>query len=611
MRQKIELSPLFRLAVTRGEESAILLHLRRGAPINGRDVRGRTPLMIAAILGKSDVCKILLSEGADTELTDSEGKTASDLARNAGFSSTANLVETALHLPDLVSSDHVLDEFGSFGSGWEAEEEFAAVGVARPPENEVLAFQEAISEYRSTSPVDEWSTANIELPSGIRLDGSAVTASLKLLVVEAIANGFVGPKRLKLSWPTANRVELRLLVRTLREYGVRLVPDRILAGLLKGTGSSISASHRTVADTVLDSIDQQLDRFELPLEARYLNEIDRFHGLDPRLEKIVFKQLSDARGFVFDALSTCAQLKKIIQPEVTVSDESLSDLDSEDTDFETDDSGYDAPNDEEGEIPYVALFNALQSIAPEDRGTDVNAVEEALLKYIRARNRAVEGALRLVPTIAKKYLNKGIALEDLIQEGNIGVIRAAERFDPDQEHRFVTYASLWIMQRISRAVADQAATIRLPVHVQPDLKKIRNLQIVFLATKNREASFDEISKQFDWDKRKTDRLYNIPSVVGSHISNKILDNAIDPPNLNYDNNWIRGVVSILLLELPPRTEHVIRMRFGFGPLNEHTLEEVGEKFDVTRERIRQIEAKGMRFLGHPSRQRILKELHDK
>lgn len=609
MSQQSELSPLFRLSLTKGEESSVLLHIRRGAPINGTDSRGRTPLMIAALLGKDEICELLLSEGADIKLRDSAGKTASDLARNAGFSSTADLIETDLHSSDLEPPDHALDDFGSFDSGWETEEEFAAEGVARSPDDEVLAFQEAISEYRSTSPADEWSTANIELPSAIRLNSSAITASLKQLVSEAIANGYIGPKRLKLSWPAANSAELRLLVRTLREYGVRVVPDRILAGLLMGTESSIAASHGGIADEVLDSVDGQLDRFGLPLEARYLNEIERFSGFDPRLERTIFKQLSDARNVVFDTLNMCPRLKKSLEPEITVSKEILADLESEDTDFDSDDTTYDV-EDEEDELPYVALFNALQSINPEDRNADEKFVEQALDRFIRARNRAVEGALKLVPTIARKYLNKGIAFEDLIQEGNIGVMRAAEKFDPDQQNRFVTYASFWVMQKMSRVVADQSATIRLPVHLQPDRRRLRNLQLVYLATKNREADLIEIARELEWPIKKASRVFNTPSVACSYVSKKIIDKSIDRPDLNHDNYSIRRAICMILLQLPPRTERILRMRFGFGPLNEHTLEEIGEKFDVTRERVRQIEAKGLRFLRHSSRQRALKELHD-
>lgn len=267
---------------------------------------------------------------------------------------------------------------------------------------------------------------------------------------------------------------------------------------------------------------------------------------------------------------------------------------------------------------YLKEIGKVPLLTPE---REAELSERMSLGDEKAKKELVEANLRLVVSIAKRYVGKGLFFLDLIQEGNLGLMKAVSKFDYTKGYKFSTYATWWIRQAITRAIADQARTIRIPVHMVETIHKVTKVQRQMLQECGRDVSPDEIAKEMNMSSEKVREIIKIAqdpisleTPVGeeedSHIGDFIEDDTTPAPAEAASYTLLREQLEEVLHTLTPREEQVLKLRFGLEDGRTRTLEEVGQQFNITRERIRQIEAKALRKLRHPSRSKKLKDYLD-
>ena len=306
-----------------------------------------------------------------------------------------------------------------------------------------------------------------------------------------------------------------------------------------------------------------------------------------------------------------------------VDDIDLSDLEGKDFDSEHDEDdesllSVDGINIDDPVKVYLKEIGRVPLLTPEE---EVELAERMAKGDPAARKRLSEANLRLVVSIAKRYVGRGMQFLDLIQEGNLGLIKAVEKFDHTKGFKFSTYATWWIRQAITRAIADQARTIRIPVHMVETINKVKKVSSQLLHKNGHDPSAEEIAEELDMpiDKvreimRVAQEPVSLETPIGeeedSHLGDFIEDSDAPAPADAASHTLLKEQLEDVLSTLTPREKKVLELRFGLEDGRTRTLEEVGKEFNVTRERIRQIEAKALRKLRHPSRSKKLKDFLD-
>lgn len=609
------ISPLFRLALIKGEEASVLLHLRRHAPVNGRDVNGRTPLMIAATNGRPGICELLVMEGADVTLRDPDGWTAVDLATRGGHHFIASILQAcmAVSLSPVLETATAADPGEDCIAGWEAETEFHAPADKRVTDQDVIALQVAIASHRVTRERDDWETADISLPASATEKATvAIPQSVYAMIASGLAAGWLTDDAVSTAWARANPQHIRQLRQVLAAANVRIFPARPGNPFQCISNAEPAKQDLHLCQEVFDSF-CDMCASHLGTVEKYGLEIAGFGPFSPDRELRIFSKVAEARTRLVEAFTGfLEETPMVLRSELPRTEEVEDDCEEADDGSGIPETGDDLTVESrvsESSVTelffrdFVKLFNELEQNSSDRQ--DLKPLRLALENYRKARDRGMEGGLKLVPWLAYRYRRSGLPIEDLIQEGNIGLMRAVEKFDSTKGSRFGSYAVWWIRQAMSRAIEDQSRLIRVPVHIGEFVRKTERIRQRTRAGLGREASVEEIASELEVSPGKIKNVFSIPRSPFLAVSRLLVDDRVSLPDHQHDLSNLRSLTSEMLSILPARTERVLRLRFGMGGVEEHTLEEVGEKFDVTRERIRQIEAKGLRILRHPTRSRKL------
>ena len=368
-----------------------------------------------------------------------------------------------------------------------------------------------------------------------------------------------------------------------------------LQGLLEESKKTGKVASKKLVETLdaVDATEEQTEKFYDVLEAAGV-EID----VSDVLDLIGTAELDNP---------TLSEMQAIEDEGLDVSNENIEDID--DSNVKLDDPIR----------MYLKEIGKIKLLSPEDElEVAKKMVEGSEQEKDAARKRMSEANLRLVVSIAKRYVGRGMQLLDLIQEGNLGLMKAVEKFDYTKGYKFSTYATWWIRQSITRAIADQARTIRIPVHMVETINRVLRTSHSMVQKLGREPTTTEIAQELHMEVSKVEEILKIAqepvsleTPIGeeedSHLGDFIQDDEASQPSEEASYTLLREQLEEVLSTLTPREEQVLRMRFGLVDGKPHTLEEVGKEFDVTRERIRQIESKALRKLRHPSRSKKLRD----
>jgi RNA polymerase primary sigma factor len=659
-----KLGALFRLAIRSGAADAIALHIRRGEPVNGRDGAGLTPLMLAAVNDRLDVCIRLLDAGADATLTSPEGLTAGDLAVEHGHAVVADLLSrhtcpqpqlasgadsspglpdrpavasAPSVVPDSSSGTAVLDAPEDDMNGWVADE---TVETPRHDADCAASAQEAqraVSAHRRVSDDADWSDVELDLPE-VLVQAPSIShgqlATVEELVANGLDTGFVNTADL---WSAVyadcgHDIERahEVILRVLEDVGIAVEP---FAPACAGRASVNPAE----LNDVLEFLTTELPR---PIEsmAAYDVQARKVELIKREDEERIGRRMDSALGGLTRALASLSEVEwqRAFPADVSSDACEAPAEEGDDSELSAEQPIGDDMADGDEQIDfgaYVALVRSgmpeygRETLVPRPRPSELSqllqlasdmesetagAVVSSITAYEKARDQLVTANLRLAMSVAYGYRHRGLLLEDLIQDANLGLMRAAEKFDFRRGFKFSTYATSWIRQSVLRALADRLRLIRVPVHMVEKINVVHRARRELEYGRERAVTIDLIAQRLAMSPEAVRRIVACDrevlsleecgedSLPGTPDPLSIVDPEADPYGV-VSRQSLSRLIERMLADCKEKQRDVLVLRFGLDGTDAMTLEEIGQKLDLTRERIRQIESKALSMFRHVSR----------
>jgi RNA polymerase primary sigma factor len=644
-----KLGALFRLAIRSGASDAVALHIRRGEPVNGRDGAGLTPLMLAAVHGQIDVGIKLLDAGADPSLAGPDGLTAHGLAVEHGHAALADLLDLRTNavppkapepVPPPMVPESTADDSADMMNGWTADE---AVVAPRHDLGIVSAARETqrlMSTHRRTNDEMDWSDVELDLPD-VLLPAASIPSgemsAVEALLANGLAGGFVGAEELWQALDADCGWQIERGHHVLR----RVLDDlAILSAPWAPTGQANVVAEPDVLADAIAALYADLPEPE-EFSAAYASRARKSELIKREDEERIGRQMDGALGALTRALASLPEVQWLRAFPSDAPLDAPLDEEGEDHDTPPEETPDDEP--EEGGIrmdfgTYVALVrggmpeHGRDALVPRPRPVELtrllalvpglepetgSALVSSIGAYEKARDRLVSANLRLAMSVAYGYRYRELPLEDLIQEGNLGLMRAAERFDFRRGFKFSTYATAWIRQSVMRGLADTGRLIRVPVHMVEKINAVGRARRDLEHGRERPVALDEIAERLSLSTEAVRRIARSDrevlsmeecgqdGVPGTPDPFSIVDPDADPYGTVSRQSLVK-LIERMLGECKEKEREVLILRFGLNGLDEGmTLEEIGRKLDVTRERIRQIESKALTRFRHSSRREEL------
>ena len=647
-----KMSPLFKLSLKAGVSAAVRIQIKKDSNLNSIDKNGNTPLMIAGISGHLEICRMLIDQGVPLDSKNNDGKTAAVLADQAGYSSISKWILSIVGEqtvtpepepePEPRQPDFTIEIEGLFvtlSDDWESDNQ----GFTPEQDEETISrastVQKQISKHKPINNDADWSDTELVLPVSEK-EKSKIGGypNIRLALENCFSIGYTTKSKIYESVESdikKNDPELiRLITQAVKDNGYLIDETELVTNLNEPLLTiDEAASIEQIIALVRDS------QFKTNSLSWWHQSITKFELLDRSSEQSVGQKMDSS------LISLARQLCKL--PDISWShiyglvdvvasedsDESHNDLDSTQIDFfdDVDEDLSEVTDDEEDVGGFLELVNALRKnpsldkfelddlprptlqelkkirghllVSEEDNS---EAISNFITAYQKAMNLLVTSNFRLVISIAKKYGKRGLAFEDLIQEGNLGLMKAAEKFEYKKGFKFSTYATWWIRQAITRSIADQARTIRVPVHMVESINKIDRIKrSLFPEYPNNKIPLNVLAEKAEFSVEQVKKILKsnndalaFSSMPTGFVEN-ICGNVTAAPEQIVSNISLSIAISEMLGDLKEREEKVLRLRFGINDDNRDlTLEEVGKIYKVTRERIRQIESKALKVLRH-------------
>jgi RNA polymerase primary sigma factor len=674
-----KLNPLLKLAILAGVESTVCMHIQRGDDINARDGAGLTPLMLAASKNKDRICSLLLCAGADPILVDSMGRDAKAIALANNAVDSFSVIESfSIEVIDTRMQDHesaASEKAAAVLIDWEAEEEDVVPQGDDSLAKVSIGLNQAIADFKPADDAEDWNDVVAFIPEWAtplqKIDDNDSEHRLRNLFLRAIREGSV-PRDLieelcekydrsrnaeaeallmlvlgDLCAETDERFETEenFEVEDITENESSAVSDALT--FLSDLGSSRNEPYRLYIRDIhpgkLLTAEEEVSLAQ-KMEEGAVAALDALaswpDGVSAILAVAERVKLGEAD---FEFISKGIESESVDDGSVISDDGDELDGNENDEDTFSEKSTPGSPDskffEQIGEIRNLAGFagkggigqRALRSSLASTNismrflselavSTQMNT--DAAIKFRRAidiysaaRNRMISSNLRLSISVVKRYQGNGLVLDDLVQEGNIGLIKAVDRFDWRKGFRFSTYATWWIRQQATRAIADQGKTIRTPVHVHEKILKISHEAKEIEFTTGRKATVDVLAKRLSMTTTKVMALLTCTEepvtlyeyeldAEGNVPAEYVPDQSFSPHDLVIRDELVR-VFSKIFSGLDQRMADVLKLRNGLGVEDSFTLEEIGERFGVTRERIRQIESKGIEWMSRHERRELL------